>query len=221
VLTGRVEELAAQVEAFVQTPVVDPDLAARVDELIARLDARPDTPAGEPQSGASDELVAQVAALEARISALADRPGGTAPAARSEAHDATGTGEISGREFDRLCFAVERLSLQLTEHHRAIDLLMNGEGAADGQLDALAARLDTLEARGVAPRPTGSKEAAAPAATGDGVSVHAELHELAKRIAEIDEASRVGREKLLTQIEQMMSSIDWRFQRLESGGKAA
>jgi hypothetical protein len=222
VLAGRVEELAAQVEALAQAPAVDPDLVARVDALTARVDARPDTQSGEQPSGAVDELAARVAVLEATITALADRPEGTAPAAPSEARDGSGTGEISGREFDRLCFAVERLSLQLTEHHRAIDLLMNGDGAGatDGQLEALVARLGALEARGVAPRPAGSKDAAA-AAAGEGAAVHSELHELAKRIAEIDEASRIGREKLLTQIEQMMSSIDWRFQRLESGGKAA
>ena len=223
VLAGRLDELAEGVEALAQAPSSDPDLAVRVGELSARIDALADGSPGEHSPGSSNELGARIAALETRIAELVERPEAAPAAATAEGRETAGTGEISGREFDRLCFAVERVSLQLTEHHRAIDMLMNGDGAgrANGQLDALVARIEALELRGAAARPAGSASDAAPVAAGDGAGFQGELHELARRIAEIDEASRLGREKLLTQIEQMMSSIDWRFQRLESGGKAA
>ena len=78
-----------------------------------------------------------------------------------------------------------------------------------------------LEAGAATPLPTDGS-APAPSAAGRGIGAgHAELSALARKVEELAVASESGREKLLMQIEQMMSSIDWRFQRLESGGKAA
>ena len=94
---------------------------------------------------------------------------------------------------------------------------MGGAGG-EGQLEALAARVDILERLGGgAPR---AADGSAPAA-GDGAAYSGDTAALARRVEEVALASEAGREKLLTQLEQMMSSLDWRFQRLEGGGKAA
>ena len=44
-----------------------------------------------------------------------------------------------------------------------------------------------------------------------------ELRELAQRLEEAEKAAKADRDKVLTQLERMASSIDWRVRRLESG----
>jgi hypothetical protein len=159
------------------------------------------------------------AALEARIAELAARVA-RAPAATATADGAappsTDAAPPNEHDLNRLWFAVERLSLQLTEHHRTLGTLMGGS-SGEGQLDALAARVDILERIGGAPAPADGS--AAPSAGGG--AAYGDVAALARRVEEVALASEASREKILTQIEQMMSSLDWRFQRLESGGQAA
>jgi hypothetical protein len=159
------------------------------------------------------------AALDKRIAELAERVA-RAPKAAPAADGATpASTDAAPNEHDlnRLWFAVERLSLQLTEHHRTLGMLMGGAGG-EGQLDALAARVDILERLGGAPAPAADGSAAPAAGAG---AAYGDAAALARRVEEVALASEASREKILTQIEQMMSSLDWRFQRLESGGQAA
>ena len=87
------------------------------------------------------------AALEARVTELAQRVA-RAPAAAAASADASADGAAPNEhDLNRLWFAVERLSLQLTEHHRTLGMLMGGAGG-EGQLEALAARVDILERLG-------------------------------------------------------------------------
>jgi hypothetical protein len=201
-------------------------LAARLDELERWSHANGDAPAAAADgndANAMERLTTQIAeataawerdraALEARVADLAKRPA-NAPAASGETSaDTTAPNE---HDLNRLWFAVERLSLQLTEHHRTLGMLMGGSGG-EGQLDALAARVELLERLGGAPRPAGDGSTAP--ASGDG-GAYADLSALTRRVEEVAMAPDAGRDKLLTQLEQMMSSLEWRFQRLESGGQ--
>ena len=245
VLAGRLEELGERLEELSERQAADPELGARVDELAARYAALAELNGDTPMAAGSEALAAQVGelgeaagalthrieeavqtwaterdALEHRLTALAERLD-REPIPMSDGAAAGDPSDTSEQDLDRLRFAVERLSLQLTEHHRTLDMLMGADGSAgsDPRLDALLARLEAIEAG--AGRPAAAAGAPSASPSGDGAVLNADLHELARKVAQLDEASRSDREKLLTQIEQMMSSIDWRFQRLESGGKAA
>ncbi len=200
--------------------------AARLDELERASGANGQVTAGSVDEEAMEQLATKVAeataswerdraALEARVADLAERVA-RAPAAAASGNASTETTPPNEHDLNRLWFAVERLSLQLTEHHRTLGILMGG-AAGEGQMDALAARIDRLESLGGATAPADGSGGTAP---GAGAAL-VELTALARRIEEVAQASEAGREKLLTQIEQMMSSLDWRFQRLESGGQAA
>jgi DNA repair exonuclease SbcCD ATPase subunit len=212
-----------------------PDESA-ISALAARLDAleRSSTTNGEAPAAIADatemaQLTTQIAeataaweqdraGLEKRIAELAQRVArapAAAPAADGSAPASTDATPPNEHDLNRLWFAVERLSLQLTEHHRTLGMLMGGAGG-EGQLEALAARIEILERVGGAPRPADGS----PPAAGDGAA-YGDVAALARRVEEVALASEASREKILTQIEQMMSSLDWRFQRLESGGQAA
>ena len=227
-LGARVDELAARYAALAElsgdAPVAagSDDLAARVDELGGEAAALARRIEEAVQSWAEERT-----RLESRLAQIADQAGrpDAVPAAPSEpaaaSTPAAETTPSAEHDLNRLWFAVERLSLQLTEHHRTLGTLMGGGASEEGRIESLAARIDRLEAGGATPLPTDGS-APAPSAAGGGIGAgHAELSALARKVEELAVASEAGREKLLTQIEQMMSSIDWRFQRLESGGKAA
>jgi len=110
--------------------------------------------------------------------------------------------------------AVERINMHLGERERAISELIRSRGNV--KVEDLAARITELEqTKGSAPK-AAAKGAAAPA-SGDSADIHAELRSLAQRIEESEKI----RDKVLTQLERMASSIDWRFRRLESGEDAA
>ncbi len=228
-LSGRIEELAAR----------EPDrgddaaaLRARLEELAERL-ALLEREREGPAAAADSELQARLAvlaqevetareawsaeraALEERIAALAARldtatpDGSTAAAPASEPAPAAAPAGPMDAELERLRMAVERINLHLSERERAIAELMRTR-PADPKVEELAARLAELE-----------QAAPAPAAAGDGEraggELYAELRRLAQRVEEAEQAARSDREKVLTQLERMASSIDWRFRRLETG----
>jgi hypothetical protein len=157
-----------------------------------------------------DELAAQLQRSRALPQGDAVPPAtgvpGTAPSEGSGADD-----------LNRLWFAVERISLQLTEHHRDIDRLL-AEGDPDGRLDELAGRLDDLEDRAtVSAWPAAGPGGPTAGSNGDGPGARA----LARKLDELQKATRTEREKLLTQIDQIVGSLEWRLQRLESVRSAA
>ena len=47
--------------------------------------------------------------------------------------------------------------------------------------------------------------------------MNSELHGLTQRLEEAEQSAKADRDKVLTQLERLASSIDWRFRRLESG----
>ena len=80
--------------------------------------------------------------------------------------------------------------------------------------------VDELETYGVpgAAAPAASADGALiPVQTGDTRDLRAELRMLTRQVGEIEDTTRADREKLLTQLERMASSIDWRIRRIESG----
>jgi len=219
---------------------------ARLDELETRYAERPDEPGVtfahleqhlapvEQASEAFEQRLAAVAeswaserkALERRIDELASqlhraRPVDPAGNVLPPATAVPGTTPSDGSgadDLNRLWFAVERISLQLTEHHRDIDRLLTS-GDSDGRLEELTARLDDLEDRATLtawPEP-GPGSAAPASSNGDGTGSRA----LARKLDELQKATRSEREKLLTQIDQIVGSLEWRLQRLESATSAA
>ncbi|TML69211.1 MAG: hypothetical protein E6G14_07690 [Actinobacteria bacterium] len=111
--------------------------------------------------------------------------------------------------------AVERINMHLGERERAIAELMRSR-SSEIKLEELATRLAELEQGG---------DAVTKIAKGDvlhtDADLHTELRELAQRLEEAEKSAKGDRDKVLTQLERMASSIDWRFRRLESGEDAA
>jgi colicin import membrane protein len=232
-LTSQLNDVVDRLSRIQHTPDESAvtALAARIDALEQSSSTNGDAPVAGVDASAMAQLTSQVAeatagwerdraALEKRIAELAQRVA-RAPAAAPGADGATPASADATppneHDLNRLWFAVERLSLQLTEHHRTLGMLMGGAGG-EGQLEALAARVEILERVGGAPR--AAADGSAPTDTGGGAA-YGDVAALARRVEEVSLASEANREKILTQIEQMMSSLDWRFQRLESGGQAA
>jgi hypothetical protein len=109
--------------------------------------------------------------------------------------------------------AVERINLHLGERERAITDLMRSRNS-EIKLEELAARLAELEQGGGGHAPSRASETPA---VGGGAEVHGDLHGLAQRLEEAEKSAKADRDKVLTQLERLASSIDWRFRRLESG----
>jgi hypothetical protein len=138
------------------------------------------------------------AALEARVDAA---PGSRAVKPRSPGDPARAPEGIEG-ELDRMLMAIERLSLRMGEHDRALKELV--------QMQHAAARAGALHA----PRPAGGDGIDRGAGAEDG-DLRAEVRGLAFRLTEAEEALRSDRDKAFSQIERIASSITWRLQRLE------
>jgi DNA repair exonuclease SbcCD ATPase subunit len=238
VYSGELEAVRARLGALEEGTTRRDDLADRVSRLVTESESRRDVP---PElegrlavlSKATDELAERIAeathswttdraALEQQLAELATRIDRTENTARAlpPATTVPGTSQpdaSAADDLNRLWFAVERISLQLTEHHRDIDQLLAG-GQSDSRLEELAARLDDLEDRGSpspAPMPAGD---GGQTVAGDG---GAGARALARKLGELEKSAKLEREKLLTQIEQMLGSFEWRLQRLESTGAAA
>ena len=114
--------------------------------------------------------------------------------------------------------AVERLGLHLGEHDRALAELMSRRGSS--KVEELAARIDELETYGVASGvfvgSTGADGAPAPVSLADTRDLRGELRSLTRQVTDLEDTSKADREKFLTQLERMASSIDWRIRRIES-----
>jgi hypothetical protein len=113
--------------------------------------------------------------------------------------------------------AVERINLHLGERERAISDLMRSR-TQEVKVEELAKRLAELENGSVPGTAAGQASSPVPAADGD---VHRDLRGLAQRVEEAEKAAKTDREKVLTQLERLASSIDWRFRRLETGDENA
>ncbi len=99
--------------------------------------------------------------------------------------------------------------MHLGEQERALAEVMRSRGVVQ-RLDEIEARIDDLAsgavAVGAAPAEPG---AAAPGSSAD-------ARALARRLDGAEAALEAEREKMLTKLDRMASSIDWRLQRLEA-----
>ncbi len=235
-VVGRLDALHARVEEVAErsedqaAPDLAESLRADLESRIASLASRTEGLAQET-AGAVGAWVSERAGLEARLDALAAEMAEArfqatatipaaepAPAKRGRAKtERADTGEPVGveSELERLRMAVERINMHLGERERAIAELMRSR-SSEIKLDELAARLAELEQGGGAVTKVAKGEV--PHADAD---LHTELRELAQRLEEAEKSAKGDRDKVLTQLERMASSIDWRFRRLESGEDAA
>ncbi len=184
------------------------ELGARLAELEGRVAEVASAGGGSGKAAAADpKLAKQVAALSARLDQLA---AGGVPVAQ----DGDGSGEAPTgptpatleRDVEHVLMAIERLSVHLGAHERALTELMgpNGVGA---QMRELTARVGDLETFGGG----GSGEGG-----GDGGHMRAELGSLMRRLEEAETSQKKDRERVIEQLEKAAGAIDWRLQRLES-----
>lgn len=207
----RLEELAerlGQVERAGSTQGSLADAGA-VNEQIDR--------AAASWAATQETLVSRVDQLELRLreaaAAAAHLDGAPESTVfeRGTAVPGVSTGAGLEQEFDRLLMAIERLSLRIGEHDRALGELLRG-GASAQRVAELAGRIAELELRG-----GGGGGAAGGGGGGEAIGGGA-LLAVAGRLEEVENARKADREKLFTQIERMASALDWRLQRLEAAG---
>jgi hypothetical protein len=245
---AQLDELRGALARLAERPVAEPPEPERVDELaqgVAQLSARVEAlaasmqaehqhqaPNGDPSfveatdalarhiADATEAWESERAVLHQRLEELVARIDRSENAARAHAPEAVvGTGvpaAPAADDLNRLWFAVERISLQLTEHHRDIDtLLVRGQ---EDRIDELAARLDDLEALG-GPVPAGEPRSE------NGERPEPDPHAVSRvveyKLRALEKNARADREKLLTQVEQMLGSLEWRLHRLESSDAPA
>ncbi len=221
---GRVEDAPTATAEEASTPDLAETLRAELESRIAEVASRTDGLAQET-AGAVGAWVSERAGLEARIDALATelaeaRFQATAaltaaepsPSVRRKAKVDESEPAAVESELERLRMAVERINLHLGERERAIAELMRSR-SGEMKIEELAARLVELEQNGSSSARTDRGEVA----LGGSTDLHAELRELALRLEDTEQSAKADRDKVLTQLERMASSIDWRFRRLESG----
>jgi len=230
-LHARVEEVASTLDSpkdETSVPTLDlaetlrAELESRIEEVAIRTDGL-----AQETAGAVGALASERSALEARIDSLAAElaearlqaaPAPSLPApepsrpakTKAKAVESAPAG-VEG-ELERLRMAVERINLHLGERERAITDLMRSRNG-EIKLEELAARLVELE-QGLGGR-TATSASETPAA--GSADVHGDLQGLAQRLEEAEKSAKADRDKVMTQLERLASSIDWRFRRLESG----
>ena len=116
--------------------------------------------------------------------------------------------------------SVERINLHLGERERAIAELMRSR-TGDTKVEELVARIAELGAGDGGHGPPCAGKAGADTPLGGTADLHAELRGLAQRLEETEKLAKTDRDKVLTQLERLASSIDWRFRRLETGEENA
>jgi hypothetical protein len=217
------------------TPTAQPvDAEAITAEIEARLATRLEGRMAEAPDPATETLAAELsrnaelwyagrAALEARLEGLEARLEARIAARPAPAAASGNTSElvphVFEQEVERVLMAVERLGLHLGEHDRALAELMSRRGSS--KVEELAARIDELETYGVASGAvvgsTGADGSPAPVSLADTRDLRGELRSLTRQVTDLEDTSKADREKFLTQLERMASSIDWRIRRIESG----
>jgi hypothetical protein len=200
------------------------DLRAQVAALTA-VSAGAHTAATD--TVATDAAIARVAerldgleALEERIERLADTVAELPARAATNGESADEIdADLFQNEMERTRMSIERLTLHIAEHDRALSEMMRGRGVAQ-RLDELEARLVELATSRPAQAPSSPNTAGIVQRRELGEAAH-DMNRLVRRIEAAEEASHADREKLLTRLERMATSIDWRLQRLESAGETA
>ena len=187
----RIREDLKNAEAASSAPSKpDPEVVGRLvalEELAPRLDEL--APRLDELAPRLDQLSAEI---DERLAALA-RP--------VSADDS----EVL-QHLERVRLSIERFGLHLGEHDRALADLTAPWGVEE-RLEELATRVEEVAASG----PRGD---APPSSAG---LPSGDLGALMQRVEEAETASQADRERLMSRLEKMGSSIDWRLQRLETG----
>jgi hypothetical protein len=191
-LEARVDAIASAPPARISAAAPN---AAALAELLARieaLEAAPSRAATGPDTAELERLAARIDELDARFGAVdvVDSTREPSPASHPPA------GEI-----DKLRVSVESLWMRMSEFQRSVATVLDPRGVA-GKLEAMERRLETVELSSTR-------------GAGHGAGGLGDLGEIARRIEDMEAASSVARETLLTSLERIASSIDWRLQRLE------
>ncbi len=221
-------------------------LAARLEALLARVDDLAETQAAAPVDGAgaaadsvafesfreeistrvdeAQKLVSEVAGalagwneervtLERRLDDAAARleaaPAGEGAPTRTprsvgEAVAAAGTDQ----EVERLRMTVERLMHDFTEHQRAVKAIASKDFAS--RMEELEERIRDVAAGG------GGGGGGGGMSTAELAELRGELRSVVRRLDDADDSLRKQKDSVFDRIEKMMSSIDWRLQRLEA-----
>ena len=214
--------LGERLEAMEQSRATDADM---IEVLLMALDRiREDLKNAEAASSAPSkpdpEVVGRLVALEElapRLDELAPRLDELAPrldqlSAEIDERLAALVRPVSAddseviQHLERVRLSIERFGLHLGEHDRALADLTAPRGVEE-RLDELAAQVEELAASG----PRGD---APPSSAG---LPSGDLGALMRRVEEAETASQADRERLMSRLEKMGSSIDWRLQRLETG----
>ena len=187
-------------------------------ELAGAVAPDPTGPAAEELQRLVDERIeAQVAAqvaervgeltrdIEERLAAAEAQP----RAGGSVTGDASALDDL----LERNRMTIERLGLHLGEHDRALAELMQTRSIPK-TLQELAARVEEIAGgapAGGQPAPGTRREigSVSEPSTGD-------VRALMRRVEDAEVASQADREKMMSRLERMAASIDWRLQRLEA-----
>jgi hypothetical protein len=225
---ARIDELATSLEQLAGSGVsreawdeavavlnsrleAEAELSSRLAQLEERL-AHTEANGGTASGTESAPLLEQhLAALTARMDELAAELANAPRAADGvEGAQPGGASPALERDVEHVLMAIERLSVHLGAHERALTELM-GAGGLVTQVRELAARVGDLETYGSAPG-DGSGVAGG---GGDG-EMRAELRSLMRRLEEAESAQKNDRERVIDQLEKAAGAIDWRLQRLEA-----
>jgi hypothetical protein len=228
-VVARIDELAASLEQVGDSSVsrdawdeavallnsrleAEADLSGRLAQLEERL-AQAGSNGGSGGAGSASGLETHVAALTARVEELAAEIASAPPRVTAEdggAAQSAASSPALERDVEHVLMAIERLSVHLGAHERALTELM-GAGGVVAQVRELAARVGDLETYGSA-----SGDGSAVAGGGGDGEMRAELRSLMRRLEEAESAQKNDRERVIDQLEKAAGAIDWRLQRLEA-----
>jgi hypothetical protein len=199
---------------------VEAEMSARLEQLEERLaqvaSSGSAAPAAPGPALEDPALQKQLAALTTRMdelaAAVANAPQGggdaTGPSPAAAQAPGSATPATLERDVEHVLMAIERLSVHLGAHERALTELM-GAGGVVPQVRELAARVGDLETYGGGGSGDGS-------GGGGGAETRAELRALMRRLEDAEAAQKSDRERVIDQLEKAAGAIDWRLQRLES-----
>jgi hypothetical protein len=220
-LVAQLEAVSVRIAALESAPPPPVDAAVGPDDLIALREEMAEelrqglahlsaeTPADDTAWVVeADRLAERLDALAALVGEGTSEPAADAKMRSRRAPAPVEPESDTERELERLRMAIERMSLHLGEQERALAEVMRSRGVAQ-RLDELEARIDDVAAGAV---PAGAAPGGAVPAGSS-----ADVRALTRRLDGAEAALDAEREKMLTKLERMASSIDWRLQRLEAG----
>ena len=211
----RLAEIEARIEGLVMGRSEDTELAIRLGELEESRRADLDTvralaqavEASRQEARASPRVAdGEIAAITTALTELARRTAALEESQVPERETGLAVPELIS-EVESVRLVLERVSLHLGEHDRALAELSSTRGVHE-RLEELTAVVRSLDQ----PRPAearSSRSKDAPPVSGD-------VGALLQRVEEAEAAAKQSNEKLMNRLERMASSIDWRLQRLES-----